>query len=471
MQEKSDVQLLREYARDGDEAAFREIVVRHTDLIYSSALRQTTSPDLAQDVAQSVFTDLARKAQPLANSLEQKVSLLGWLFRSTRFAALNQLRDERRRRARESQAMEILNPAPETAPEWEPLRSVLDAAMAGLSEPDRDALLLRFFKNQDFRTIGESLGVSEDAAQKRVSRALERLRAEFARQGVTTTALALSTTLPANAVVLAPAGLAATLAAAALTGTTVATTATATAVKTIAMTTLQKALITVTIAGVAGGGIYEARQASQLRNQVRTLQQQQGPLAEQIRQSQSERDAATKRLASILEEIANLKGNSAELLRLRGQVGTLRKQAEESARLQRENRALREAQADAQKDQPAEGPACLARASWAFSGYATPEATIQTMTWATGKRDTNALLSSFTPENRERLETNPEELNGVIHCYDLMTGFRVLSKSEPSPGVMALTVDYQVGDVHGVKLVGMKQYGDEWKFAAWNDLK
>jgi DNA-directed RNA polymerase specialized sigma24 family protein len=102
MQEKSDVELLREYAQDGNEAAFREIVVRHTDLIYSSALRQMASPDLAQDVAQGVFSDLARKARPLANSLEQNASLLGWLFRSTPFAALNQLRDDRRRQARES---------------------------------------------------------------------------------------------------------------------------------------------------------------------------------------------------------------------------------------------------------------------------------------------------------------------------------------------------------------------------------
>ena len=172
MNAKSDVQLLREYAQDGNESAFREIVLRHTDLIYSSALRQTTSPDLAQDVAQSVFADLARKARTLADSLEQNSSLLGWLFRSTRFVALNQLRDGRRRQTHERELMEILSPASETAPEWDQIRSVLDGAMSDLSEQDRDALLLRFFKNQDFRAIGETLGVSEDAAQKRVSRAL-----------------------------------------------------------------------------------------------------------------------------------------------------------------------------------------------------------------------------------------------------------------------------------------------------------
>jgi DNA-directed RNA polymerase specialized sigma24 family protein len=96
MQEKSDAQLLREYAEEGNETSFREIVTRHTDLIYSAALRQVSSPDLAGDVVQGVFTDLARKARLLMQTLTPDSSLLGWLYRSTRFAALNQLRDDRR---------------------------------------------------------------------------------------------------------------------------------------------------------------------------------------------------------------------------------------------------------------------------------------------------------------------------------------------------------------------------------------
>src|SRR5437868_4680408 len=97
MQEKSDAQLLREYVEKAGEPAFREIVERHADIIYSAALRQVGSPDLARDVAQSVFTDLARKAGPLAQKMEANSSLLGWLYRSTRFAALNLMRDDRRR--------------------------------------------------------------------------------------------------------------------------------------------------------------------------------------------------------------------------------------------------------------------------------------------------------------------------------------------------------------------------------------
>ena len=255
MHEKSDAQLLRDYAERANEAAFREIVNRHAGLVYASALRQVTSPDLARDVAQSIFTDLARKAAALAGTLTENSSLLGWLYRSTRFTALNLMRDDRRRLARERQVMEHFHPATETTLDWDQVQPVLDEAMADLSDEDRDALLLRFFKNHDFRAIGSTLGVSDAAAQKRVSRALERLRTHLTSRGVTTSAVALSTTLSANAAPLAPAGLAATLSTGALAGATLATTATATVLKTIAITTLQKTLITATVAVLAGVGV------------------------------------------------------------------------------------------------------------------------------------------------------------------------------------------------------------------------
>src|SRR5438046_7324112 len=101
MHEKSDAQLLRGYAQHGDESAFRHIVPRHTDLVYSVALRCVNSPDLACDIAQSVFTDLSSKARPLAEKLADGASLVCWLYCSTRFAALNQLRNDHRRLAHE----------------------------------------------------------------------------------------------------------------------------------------------------------------------------------------------------------------------------------------------------------------------------------------------------------------------------------------------------------------------------------
>ncbi len=327
MQEKSDAQLLREYAEHANEAAFREIVNRHAGLVYSSALRQVTSPDLARDVAQSVFTDLARKASALAGTLTESSSLLGWLYRSTRFTALNQLRDDRRRLAREKQVMQHFDPASETAPEWDHVQPVLDEAMADLSDEDRDALLLRFFKNHDFRAIGEMLGVSDDTAQKRVSRALERLRTHLTSRGVTTTAVALSTALSTNAAPLAPAGLAAALSAGALSGASLATTATA--IKAIAMTTLQKTLITATVVVLTGTGIYEARQAAQLREENQRLQQQQAPLTELIQQLNQALANATNRVAGLSDELVSAKSNNTELLKLRGAIGVLRAQLAE----------------------------------------------------------------------------------------------------------------------------------------------
>src|SRR5438132_11380690 len=117
MQSKSDAELLREYAEQADEPAFREIVLRHADLVYSAAARQVGSPDLACDVAQKVFSDLARKARSVAASLGENSSLAGWLYRGARFQALNLRRDEIRRHSRERQAMEQLILNSETSPD------------------------------------------------------------------------------------------------------------------------------------------------------------------------------------------------------------------------------------------------------------------------------------------------------------------------------------------------------------------
>src|SRR2546425_5967727 len=201
MQRKTDAQLLREYARNGSEAAFGELVSRHADLVYSAALRQVIEPDFARDVAQSVFADLARKAK----SLSGDVLLAGWLYRSTRFAALTFLRDERRRQNRERQAMQLLDLPGESSPDWDRIRPVLDEAMANLGDADRDALVLRYFKNEDLRAVGIALGTSDDAAQKRVTRALEKLRAYLLRRGVTLSSAALATALTGSAVQAAPA--------------------------------------------------------------------------------------------------------------------------------------------------------------------------------------------------------------------------------------------------------------------------
>lgn len=315
MQSESDVQLLGRYAQQGSEEAFAQIINRHADFVYSAALRQVTSPDLAGEIAQKVFLDLARKAGALAQKLRPEASLAGWLYRSTRFAALGFRREEQRREAREKQAMNELRPFPpetETALDWEGLRPWLDEAMSSLSDADRDALLLRFFKNQDFRAVGVSLGISDDAAQKRVSRALEKLRDLLARRGVTTSLGALSVALSTNAVQSAPLGLATAISTAiAASAATVPTTIVA-VTKAFAMTTLQKAIIGAALAAAIGTGIHQARRASQLGHRLQELERQQAALSDQIDVLTRDRERALGQAASAREEIQTLRRGSAQ---------------------------------------------------------------------------------------------------------------------------------------------------------------
>ena len=216
-----------------------------------------------------------------------------------------------------------------TANDWTQIAPLLDDAMAALDETDRSAILLRFFENKSLREVGEALGASEDAAQKRVSRAVEKLREFFSQEKITVGAGGLAVLISANAVQSAPVGLAAAISAAALAGTAVTTsTVIATAAKTVAMTTLQKALVTATVAVLAGAGIYQAKQAHDARAETQRLQQEQAPLAAQIQQLQRERDEATNQVAGLLAESAQMQSNSnkMELLKLRGEVGVLRSQ-------------------------------------------------------------------------------------------------------------------------------------------------
>jgi RNA polymerase sigma factor (sigma-70 family) len=320
----SDLELLQNYADRNSEEAFAELVRRHLDLVYSAALRQVRSPQLAEEVAQSAFTDLARNA----GKLKPDTILTAWLYQVARRTAIDVVRHESRRQLCEQIAVEMTNMNSNSS-EWTQIEPLLDEAMDVLDEKDRAAILLRYFENKNLREVGESLGTSDDAAQKRVSRAVERLREFFTKRGGTVGASGLAVVISANAVQAAPVELAVTISTAAvLAGTTITTTATATATKAIAMTTLQKTLITATIATAVGTGIYEARQASTLRNQVQSLQQQQAPLAGQIRQLQQERADATKRLASLADELAKAKSNNLELMKLRGQMTQLRNETE-----------------------------------------------------------------------------------------------------------------------------------------------
>jgi RNA polymerase sigma factor (sigma-70 family) len=298
----SDLDLLRQYTRKNSETAFAELVSRHLNLVYSAALRQVRSPQLAEEVAQSTFTDLARNATRLAAD----TVLSAWLYQVSHRTAIDVVRREARRQLREQIATEM-NSMNATDADWTAIAPLLDDAMHALDETDRTAILLRYFENKSLREVGLALGTSDDAAQKRVSRAVERLREFFSQRGVVAGAGALAIILSANAVQAAPTGLSTTIATTAVAGTALATTAatTTTVAAKIAMTTIQKALATALIVVAVSAGIHQATRAAKLQNQLDALQQQQNTNA----------SVGNDALASLRAQIDSLTSQNADLTR------------------------------------------------------------------------------------------------------------------------------------------------------------
>ncbi|MDQ5978298.1 MAG: Sigma-70 family polymerase sigma factor [Verrucomicrobiota bacterium] len=206
----TDAELLQRYARDRDERAFAELVQRHLGVVYGAALRRTGGrTHLAEDIAQKIFTDLARKAA----SLSHHPALTGWLHRSTRYAAIDVIRSEQRGQqlSRTLSAMPDNAPTPQEQVEWARLRPVLDEVLDELKESDREAMLLRYFEGLNFAEIGARMNLSENAARMRTERALEKLRGQLGKRGVTSTTAALGLLLANSAFGAAPAGLSATV--------------------------------------------------------------------------------------------------------------------------------------------------------------------------------------------------------------------------------------------------------------------
>jgi RNA polymerase sigma factor (sigma-70 family) len=185
-------QLLRKFAGERSEAAFRELVRRHSPLVYGTALRMLAGDRAAaQDVTQEVFTLLARKADSLGG-----VILGAWLYRQTCRRASNHVRTETRRKQRELVAAAQMNPdSAHDSALIESLGGEVDAALQGLPASDRDALVLRYFDGQDFRKLGASLGTTEEAARKRVARAVEKLATSLRKRGIAVGSAALGTTM------------------------------------------------------------------------------------------------------------------------------------------------------------------------------------------------------------------------------------------------------------------------------------
>ena len=319
-------QLLAQYAESGSETAFRELVTRYVDLVYSAAVRLVNGDThLAEDVTQTVFADLARMARALSN----EVRLGGWLHRHTCFVASKTMRGERRRQARERQAAEMNAHEDHSAANLARVAPMLDDAINQLGSEDRAAILLRFFEQRDFRSVGEALGSNEEAARKRVDRALDKLESLLKRRGVALSATALGATLATQAVTAAPVGLAISISGAALASAATGGGTALTFLKIMSMTKLKVGIISaVVVAGVSIPLMMQHRAQTRLREANEALRQQ----AE-----------ATSRLAAANEELskrvalantpppASNNNPSLEMLKLRGEVGRLRRETTEAA--------------------------------------------------------------------------------------------------------------------------------------------
>lgn len=477
MKAQTDQQLLRDYAESHSEPAFAELVRRHVDLVYSAALRMVCDSHQAEDVTQNVFIALSQNAGRLADH----PVLSGWLHRTTQNLAANAVRTTIRRQTREQEAAamnELLTAESEGS--WDDIAPHLDQALGELAEADRNALLLRYFERKSAREMAQTLGVSDEAAQKRVTRAVERLRESFAKLGFTFGASGLVAVISANAVQAAPVGLAATIStAAAFASTTCTTAATATTIKTLAMTTLQKTLIGTALVAAIGTGIYKARESAAGRRQAHALQEQPS------QQPQRERNEDSNDLAVLRDENQRLK--------------TTRNGSRPPQDLKQKTAQLGEPPSP--EDNAADNPPPskeieLPKDSWVDAGFGTPQEALQTRGWAVlnGNRERFKESVFVTDAARQTLEDmfvqmveaskDPnkaqyvqEILNenfgveeGILmpmmaeHKNNGYTGYRILSQQSPSENEMIMQLEIQMASAPAKKeTLKFRRIDSDWK--------
>jgi RNA polymerase sigma factor (sigma-70 family) len=370
---RTDAELLRAYAEENCEAAFGELVRRQVRLVYSIALRQCGGDaHLAEDVAQRVFTDLARRA----HSFSGYTVLGGWLYRRAQFVASDIVRADHRRRAREmeAQAMQEISRSTTGDAEWQKLAPVLDQAIGELPEHDRDAVVLRFIEAWSFKEIGAALRLTEDAARMRVGRALEKLRGALERRGITSTSAALGVALANQAVAAIPESMAASVTGAALSGAT-ALGAGSAGLAIFTMSKIKVGLVSTILLAGLGTSVVEVRANRELRAEMRSLQAggiNPAPLARENRQ-----------LNAALQKLSGDNPEAGELARVRQRAAVLK------------------ARPPGVVDEE-----IISAANWRDVGRATPEAANMTFHWALFSRDLDTvakfvIFDDDTPENRE----------------------------------------------------------------------
>lgn len=369
--------LVREYALGKSEAAFADLVSRHVNLVYSVALRQVGDPHMAEEITQTVFIILARKAP----TFSLKTVVPGWLYRTTRFVSTKALATRRRRQSREQEAYmrSQLNDA--DADTWREIEPLLDAAMAQLAEKEQNAVVLRFFEGRPFKDIGALLGTTEAGAKMRVNRALEKLRKFFGKQGRVFSSVAIAGAISTHSVKAAPIGLAGSVTGLAVKGMTSTLTLVETTLRFMAWTKLKTTALVTALAIVAAG--------------TATFTVQHFP--------------ANARARPLL-----------------------------------------------------------------FAGYATPEASVQSMIWAASRGDLDKLSAGVTAEDMDRFKSgmegkSQEEIKrGLIAWAGAMADYRITQKEVISGDEVHLHIHAtpSAEALHSGKVViVMRKIGNEWKRA------
>ena len=387
MNELNDQELLRDYVQNGSEAAFAGLVRRHIDLVYSTALRLVVDPHLAEDVTQAVFVAFAKAASKLAHCLV----LSSWLHRTTRNLAAMTVRSEVRRRAREKQAAIMNEDSSETEAIWEKLAPQLDDALAQLPVRDRNALLLRYFERKTAREIGQRLGWSEAATQKRLVRALEQLHRTFVRRGVSVTAAALAAALSVGAVQSAPPALAATVTATAL--ATLASSSTSGLLTLMVSTKLKFALAALVTAGLTTVLTMEHQTNGRLRAEL---------AARNAQPIQPERQPQPLSANTVdADELTALRKEHAELLRLRGELTLLRQHERE--------RLAAESHREPADKPPKSGGDFVPSDKWQDVGADTPQNAFQSFLAALKTGDLSRIESTIHWDLRWKDDVSDED--------------------------------------------------------------
>jgi RNA polymerase sigma factor (sigma-70 family) len=455
MVQENDQGLLRAYARVRCEASFSELVHRHVDLVHSTARRILRDPSLAEEVTQRVFLALAQHSA----KLQERASITGWLHETARNLAINTVRTEERRRQREQETAAMNHPDTNDADElWGRLAPRLDDALAQMNAIEREVLLWRYFERRTAEQIGGRLSLSAEAAQKRVARALDRLRGILAERGLSAPTANLAVLLSTHAVQSAPAGLAATAIVAASAAS--ATLPAASIAQLLMASTKAKLSVAALLAvSVTTPLVLQYEANARLREQVAQLRGEQAALP----------PAQPAAAASDASELERLRNEHAELLRLRGQVSQLRQQLAgqpkpdtmKAPRSPADNRLTEEAENANRLLAKSPQIPMIRSNDFRNAGLSTAEASFHTLNWAAANHDTNAFLNATGLERaaRQRAEElfaqMPEAIRQRYGSVDALLvdwamnmaeapdSYRILSQREDGPDAASLTVQFQ----------------------------